>query len=466
MKAVTFGPFQIDVRSLELRRDGALVPLEPLPTRILARLAASPGDMVAREKLLELGWPETPWVAEQSLNTCIYQIRGALAASGPPAVELETLRGRGYRLSVLPTFAGEDDTYAMMSRGRRAAMILVVAGVAGVAIWAVSARHPESDISAEAERILARARYLALETQDLESARAVLDTGRARLPDVAALHAEWGELNVWLGDLRAAARGAQAALELDPHSATAQRTRGVLAILRSDWSAADAALKHALASDSTDTRTLAAFAFLRTVQRRFDDAHRLIQQALLTDPLSATIHQDAGLTYLLIGRYDDAERYCREVLRFRPRSKWATDCLFDVMVLMGRTDEAAIWGRRLLELYDASLPPANLPSQRVVAATEVWRLEGWIDAVDEGAYPFGLALAYAATGRVDEAIEALRSAARRPRLGLLTMAVDPRLTPLQQHPAFKHLQEELGLPAMVGSAPRSTVLRSRSTGPG
>lgn len=456
---ISFGPFVIDLRSLELKRDGVLVPLEPLPTRILARLAAEPGTLVERRELLELGWPHTPWVAEQALNTCIYQIRRALATGAPPLVELETLRGRGYRLT-LPSQAGQPASTATHRRPL-ALIASAAASCAAVALWLVLAQQPASELPAETERILGQARYLARETQDIESALALLDAAREKLPQVAALHAEWGELNLQQGDRAAAALGAERALALDPRIATAHRTQGQLAMLRSDWNGAEAALERALALDENDTATLIAHAYLRTIERRFEDADARIRQALRIDPLSTTIYQDAGLIYLLMGRYENAARYCRVVLRFQPRSRWGTDCLFDVAVLAGRTAEAADWGRRLLELYDEAAPPDDLSPEDVMASVEAWRLERWIEAVNRGAYPFGLALAFAANGRTDEAIEALRAAAREPQLGLLAMAVDPRLATLRGYAAFQEVTHRLQL---SGSEVSQAVSARRESG--
>lgn len=449
---VSFGPFEIDPRSLELRRGGVPIALEPLPARILARLAADLGSMVPREELLVLGWPGTPELAKQSLNTCVYQIRKALAEGGPSPVRLATLRGRGYRLSVAPaTRAGPLDRGG--GRVRKTAVAgLALAAVAAGSLWTIRAARRAHDPPAEARRILERAKYLALETRDLEAARAVLDTGRVLLPDVASVHAEWAEINFWLGDLSASRVGAERALALDPRVATAHRTQGGLAMLRGDWAEADASLDRALSLDRSDTRTLIALAYLRTIQRRPDDARRLVDEAVRLDPLSASVHQDAGLAYLLMGRYEAAGQACRETLRFRPRSPWAVDCLFDVAVLSGRPDQAARWGRRLLELYHATSPPADLPAAGVVARTEAWRLHAWTGAVDRGAYPFGLALACAANGRADEALRALREAAEHPRLELLAMAVDPRLASLRGRPAFREIEDQLGLPASYRTA--------------
>lgn len=445
----SFGPFMLDPDTLELRREGARIPLEPLPARLLLRLARDAGSLVRRRELVGIGWPGSPpSVVEQSLNTCIYQIRRALDSGGAHGVELETLRGRGYRLSVPdPAASSRLAPRSTVPASRRLAWVPVgVAGAAAIAVALTASLHSPSSVPEAAERTLERARYLAAETGDVRAARAVLDSGRAAFPRLAALHAEWAELGVRLADFEGAAAGADRALALDARSAPAWRTRGALHMTRSDWPAAEAALERALASAPEDTRTHAALAYLRTIQKRFDEADGLLREALRVDPLSTTLHRDAGLIYLLMGRFDDANRFCRGVLRYQPRSIWATDCLFDAAVLAGRTNEAASWGRRLLELYDAAQPPGRLAPDRAVAETEAWRLERWAAAVDDGAYPFGLALAYAANGEEKKAIEALRAAAEEPRLGLLSIAVDPRLASLRGHAGFRDLEARLRLP--------------------
>ena len=451
---LSFGPFMLDPDTLELRREGARVPLEPLPARLLERLARNAGSLVPRRELVALGWPGSlPSVAEQSLNTCMYQIRRALDAGRSHGIELETLRGRGYRLTVHEGAAAPVSTPAG-PRSRRRAWLPPAAGVAAAGVAAVgllgfvvlSSLGPAATPSEEAGRLLERARYLASETGDLQAARAVLDTGRVAFPDIAAMHAEWAQLAVWLGDPEGARAAADRALALDPGSATAVRTQGVLAMESRDWPVAEVSLERALGMDPTDTRSHATLAWLRTIQRRLDEADRLLRRALRVDPLSTTLYYDAGLTYLLMGRFDEATRFCAGVLRFQPRSVWATDCLFDATVLAGRTEDAARWGRRLLELYDATPPPEHVEPARVVAVTEAWRLDRWTEAVDRGAYPFGLALAYAANGERERAIDALHAAAARSRLALLAIAVDPRLASLREHPGFRDLEAKLRLP--------------------
>lgn len=449
-RVLRFGPYEVDTLSLELRCEGIVVPLEPLPTRILIRLVEDLGEMVPREELLELGWPDTPWVAEQSLNTCIYQIRRAL--SGSPAgagVELATLRGRGYRLAVAAV--GRSRSWPWQKAAAVAVVVVVGLGVVrGLNLLSGldTLQAGRDGLPREAHSVLNQADYLELETRDLQAARALLDSGRTAMPDVAALHGRWSELSLALGDTAGARAGAARALALDPTDPSAHRARGMHFMLRMDWTMAERSLEAALGAAPQDIRSLIALAYLRTIQRRADDARRLTRDALDLDPLSAAIHQDAGMIFMLLRDYSEAEEACRQVLRFRPASKWATDCMFDVMVLTGRTVRAAEWGRRLLALYDVHVPD-SLPPPKVVTRTEAWRLQAWDAAVKQGAYPLGLAYAHAANHRLDEALAALRSAALQPRLGVLAIAVDPRLATLHHDPGFERLTARLALPGVA-----------------
>lgn len=440
--SVRFGPFAIDGRTLELRCGARLLPLEPLPARILLCLAERQGTMVSRRELLELGWPRLPGAAEQSLNTCVHQIRQALSTEAAGAVQLETLRGRGYRLRV----GGAGPTPArrfghrQLAYGGGVALALAMVAAALLVRGAGSTAEHRS-----VEQTLERARYLAQETHDRRAARAVLDSARIRYPREPSILAEWAELSIYAGDLEAAADAVSRALALDRDHPVAHRARGLLAMRRWDWRAADVALERALALAPGDARTLATLAYWRVTQGRPHAADTLIQQALAVDPLAAFLYEDAGLIYLLSGDLEQAERYCTETLRFQPDSEWATDCLFDVMVLAGRTEEAARWGRRLFAQQGDHVPalPETSPSA-VVAAVEAWRLDRWEAAVARGASPFGLALAYVAQGRQAEALGALRQAADLRDFGVLTAGSDPRLDPLRDQPAFRQLLDQVG----------------------
>jgi DNA-binding winged helix-turn-helix (wHTH) protein len=96
--ALRFGPFELDVRSGELRRNGTTVRLQPQPLKVLLLLAGRPGEVVTREEIQAEIWPAGTFVDfEQSLNFCIRQIRAALRDDANAPRYVETLPRRGYR---------------------------------------------------------------------------------------------------------------------------------------------------------------------------------------------------------------------------------------------------------------------------------------------------------------------------------------------------------------------------------
>src|SRR5512134_51355 len=96
--ALRFGPFELDVRSGELRRNGTTVRLQPQPLKVLVLLASRPGEVVTREEVQAEVWPAGTFVDfEQSLNFCVRQIRAALGDNANSPRYVETLPRRGYR---------------------------------------------------------------------------------------------------------------------------------------------------------------------------------------------------------------------------------------------------------------------------------------------------------------------------------------------------------------------------------
>ncbi len=105
-----FGPVEADLRTGELRRAGAAVDLQELPFRILAALLERPGELVTREELRAIAWPDGVFVDfEHGLNKAVAKIRRALDDSSDEPRYLATLAGRGYRFVAEVTRAGSDD---------------------------------------------------------------------------------------------------------------------------------------------------------------------------------------------------------------------------------------------------------------------------------------------------------------------------------------------------------------------
>jgi DNA-binding winged helix-turn-helix (wHTH) protein len=93
-----FGPFELDIDAVELRREGRRVKLQPQPFKLLLLLTSRPGSLITREQIRTDLWPEGTFVAfDQAVNFAIKQIRDALGDSADRPVYLETVPRQGYR---------------------------------------------------------------------------------------------------------------------------------------------------------------------------------------------------------------------------------------------------------------------------------------------------------------------------------------------------------------------------------
>jgi DNA-binding winged helix-turn-helix (wHTH) protein/TolB-like protein/Tfp pilus assembly protein PilF len=107
-ESIRFGPFELELRSHELRRDGELVALRQQAARILALLAQRPGELITREEIKEQVWgADGASYADQGLNDCIRDIRVALDDQARRPVYVATLPRRGYRFLAPVSQGGE-----------------------------------------------------------------------------------------------------------------------------------------------------------------------------------------------------------------------------------------------------------------------------------------------------------------------------------------------------------------------
>ncbi len=91
------GALRLDPRTHAASCGGKTAELTPTEFRILARLAARPGDAVRRRQLIETAWPHGAIVHDNTLDVYIARLRRKLA-SLPGAPEIATVHGVGYTL--------------------------------------------------------------------------------------------------------------------------------------------------------------------------------------------------------------------------------------------------------------------------------------------------------------------------------------------------------------------------------
>jgi two-component system response regulator MprA len=91
------GALEVDPVVHAVRKDGVSAQLTPTEFRMLAALAARPGQVVRRQELRDAGWPDGAIVHDNTLDAYILRLRRKLAEVAS-AESLETVRGVGYVL--------------------------------------------------------------------------------------------------------------------------------------------------------------------------------------------------------------------------------------------------------------------------------------------------------------------------------------------------------------------------------
>src|SRR4051812_39819748 len=95
---VRFGNFELDLRTLELFKNGSRLKIRGHPVDVLAILVQHGGELVTRETLQKQLWPEDTFVDfEHILNNCIGKLRETLGDQADSPQFIETLPRLGYR---------------------------------------------------------------------------------------------------------------------------------------------------------------------------------------------------------------------------------------------------------------------------------------------------------------------------------------------------------------------------------
>jgi pimeloyl-ACP methyl ester carboxylesterase/DNA-binding winged helix-turn-helix (wHTH) protein len=91
----SFGPFRLEAHERRLLRDGSVVPLAGKAFDTLLLLVEGAGALQRQQQLMDRLWPDA-FVEPNNLQVNVSLIRRAL--EGAAGVELQTVRGQGYRL--------------------------------------------------------------------------------------------------------------------------------------------------------------------------------------------------------------------------------------------------------------------------------------------------------------------------------------------------------------------------------
>lgn len=124
-KTFHFGLYQADTHTRELRKQGTRIKLREQSFEVLAALLECPGHVVTRDELRRRLWPDGVFVDfENSLNSTVNRLRGALGDSAAKPRYIETLPRVGYRFVGSLAEPGSDRWGAKPANGQNQSGLL------------------------------------------------------------------------------------------------------------------------------------------------------------------------------------------------------------------------------------------------------------------------------------------------------------------------------------------------------
>jgi serine/threonine protein kinase/tetratricopeptide (TPR) repeat protein len=230
------------------------------------------------------------------------------------------------------------------------------------------------------------------------------------------------------------------ALDLDPDLAEAHAAMGVVYARDLDWASSERHFQQAIALNPSLSQVYTSYSFftLRPLHK-FEDAERLLNGALQTDPLSLDVWRETAEVDFTVGRYDEAIDLLQRVRAVDPQLVDASVVLGRALACRGRADEA-------LALYD-SLPSQGPPHYRAYAYVRAGRRpDAEKLAIENAQYPYRAAIIYAALGDRDVAFEALDRTAEREPQRVPLLLTWPEIAPLRDDPRFTAMKKRFRLP--------------------
>jgi TolB-like protein/DNA-binding winged helix-turn-helix (wHTH) protein/Flp pilus assembly protein TadD len=240
------------------------------------------------------------------------------------------------------------------------------------------------------------------------------------------------------------------AIEIDPRSAEAHASLGLVRTHRWDWAGAEAEFKQALQLDPRYANAHHWYGDYLSIMGRHDEALLEARQALALDPLNLMIGTWVGRRYYLARKYEGAIEQGRNTLELDANFAAAHLLLGEDYVQVGLHEQS------LTELQTAASLSGNSPlylAQVAVAyasagkKTEALEILAQLQSFSSTRYvsPYGLAQIYAALSDKEQSFKWLQIAYDDRAVWMSYLAVDPIFDSLRSDPRFEDLLRRVHL---------------------
>jgi len=242
------------------------------------------------------------------------------------------------------------------------------------------------------------------------------------------------------------------ALDLDDTLVEALAVKALLSLsFGLDWRKAKAAIARGLELEPGNARIVLQAGGLAKAQGRFEEAEKLLRQAISLDPLNTTAHIWISLVFIAQNRFDEAREILGQVLALNPQRAVAHQILGRILLLEGRHEKAMKEFEREPEGFwrEIGTEWALFSLGRLKEADK--KLESLVSAYANSAQ-FQIAESYAWRGEVDTAFEWLERAYTERDNGLTELLTSRALDSLKNDPRWTAFLERLELSCPMASA--------------
>jgi DNA-binding winged helix-turn-helix (wHTH) protein/tetratricopeptide (TPR) repeat protein len=476
-----FDGWVVNRLSGEMTRNGRASRLPQQPLRILLELFDHAGEIVTREQLVKVLWPQGIVDFDNGLNVAVRKLRVALDDVGDVPKYIETLPKVGYRFIVKPGAAAGGPVYEAATGMSRRAQLGMVWGLAALVVaigaawwWSTSVETKQKHVPS----VRAREYYLEglhhRSRRDIESgalARASFEAALREDPQYAQAWAAIGEgysvqvlryMMLPAEGLPKARAAAQRAIELDPDAIEGHHLLGQIYMDHDkDFVAAEREYRRAIALNDRAARLWHHYSMLYGQTGRIDEALAAIRRARELEPMTLLYAGNYGMLLYMTRRYDEAVEFMEPLVAANPKFEQARSVLARALLASGQVDRALeqLEARAEVGLFQSDLGVVYAKlGRRDDALREIARLE---QRVGEGyRLAYEIASIYTALGDLDKGCEWLARGIDDHSPLASWLKLDPRMDPLRGRQCYTDAENRL-FGAGTGNRDKSTTAGSR-----